>query len=55
MALLKTPSAGIDSGTASGGESAAGDQCHSLCFKDRLPVTATAPRVSGLDGRLLLF
>jgi len=55
MALPETPSAGIDSGTASDGESAAGDQCHSLCFKDWLPVAATAARVSSLDGRLLLF
>jgi len=55
MALPEAPSAGIGSGAASGGESAAGNQCHSLCSEDGLPVATTAPRVSGLDGGLLLF
>jgi hypothetical protein len=55
MALPETPSAGVGSGKASDGESAAGDQCRSLYFEDRLPVAATAPRISGLDSRLLLF
>jgi putative transposase len=50
MALPEAPSADVGSGKASGGESAAGDQCHSLYSEDRLPVATTAARVSGLDG-----
>jgi transposase len=55
MALPESPSAGIGSGTASGGQFAAGDQCHSLCSEDGLPAATIAPRVSGLDGHLYYF
>jgi hypothetical protein len=55
MALPETPSAGVGSGKISGDKSAAGDQCHPLYAEGRLPVAATAPRISRLDGRLLLF